>query len=217
MAYHLKMTLVQSIFSLYANVGRSAASRRRWRLTVPRSATTVCGGSSNAQPRTRPLPMRRMECQPGQEAQVHFGTGAKIKTFEGKRRKTHVLCIVLSHSRKGYSEACFRQTAEDFLRVLENAFWEFGGVPKMPPRRLVGCAGSQCRVSRSWRSPTSSKRGTGGRGACSRFRYSSLPHRHGWNRLRHLVGAATRRSTRLPQPPSFDPLLETNKQERPKL
>jgi hypothetical protein len=48
----------------------------------------------------RPLPMRRMECEPGQEVQVDFGTGARIKT------------------------------AEDFLRVLENAFWHFGGVPK---------------------------------------------------------------------------------------
>jgi transposase len=78
----------------------------------------------------RPLPMRRMECEPGHEAQVDFGTGARIKTPEGKRRKTHVLRVVLSHSRKAYSEACFRQTAEDFLRVLENAFWHFGGVPK---------------------------------------------------------------------------------------
>jgi len=78
----------------------------------------------------RPLPMRRMECEAGQEAQVDFGSGARIKTPEGKRRKTHVLRVVLSHSRKAYSEACFRQTAEDFLRVLENAFWHFGGVPQ---------------------------------------------------------------------------------------
>jgi transposase len=79
---------------------------------------------------SRPLPFRRMECEPGQEAQVDFGTGARVVTPEGKRRKTHVLRVVLSHSRKGYSEACFRQTAEDFLRVLENAFWHFSGAPK---------------------------------------------------------------------------------------
>ncbi len=54
----------------------------------------------------------------------------RITTPDGKRRKTHVFRMVLSHSRKGYSEACFRQTTEDFLRVLENAFWHFGGVPK---------------------------------------------------------------------------------------
>lgn len=78
----------------------------------------------------RPVPFRRMECEPGHEAQVDFGTGARIVTADGKRRKTHVLRVVLSHSRKGYSEACFRQTAEDFLRVLENAFRHFGGVPR---------------------------------------------------------------------------------------
>ena len=71
-----------------------------------------------------------MECEPGEEAQIDFGAGARITTPDGKRRKTHVFRVVLSHSRKAYSEACFRQTTEDFLRVLENAFWHFGGVPK---------------------------------------------------------------------------------------
>jgi transposase len=37
---------------------------------------------------------------------------------------------VLSHSRKGYSEPTFRQTTDDFLQALENAFAHFGGVPK---------------------------------------------------------------------------------------
>ena len=51
----------------------------------------------------RPLPFRRMECQPGEEAQVDFGSGAPVIGPDGKRRKTHVFRIVLSHSRKGYS------------------------------------------------------------------------------------------------------------------
>lgn len=80
--------------------------------------------------RTRNLPFRRMECAAGEEAQVDFGTGAPILGPDGKRRKTHVFRIVLSHSRKGYSEATFRQTTDDFLRALENAFRQFGGVPK---------------------------------------------------------------------------------------
>ena len=50
------------------------------------------------------LPFRRMECEPGEEAQVDFGTGAPIVGPDGKRRRTHVFRIVLSHSRKGYSE-----------------------------------------------------------------------------------------------------------------
>lgn len=77
-----------------------------------------------------PLPFRRMECAAGEEAQVDFGTGAPLINAEGKRRKTNVFRVVLSHSRKGYSEATLRQTTEDFLRCLENAFAYFGGVPK---------------------------------------------------------------------------------------
>jgi transposase len=76
------------------------------------------------------LPFRRMECAAGEEAQVDFGTGAAIVKADGKRRRTHVFRIVLSHSRKGYSEAVYRQTAEEFLCCLENAFWSWGGVPR---------------------------------------------------------------------------------------
>jgi len=79
---------------------------------------------------TRPLPFRRMECEPGQEAQIDFGTGPPIVPSEGRRRRTHVFRIVLSHSRKGYSENLFRQTTDEFLTALENALWYFGGVPK---------------------------------------------------------------------------------------
>src|SRR5438270_981524 len=81
--------------------------------------------------RHQPLPFRRMECGPGQEAQVDFGTGAPIHLLDGTRRRTHVFRIVLSHSRKGYSEAVYRQTAEEFIRCLENAFAHFGGVPQV--------------------------------------------------------------------------------------
>jgi transposase len=79
---------------------------------------------------TRELPFRRLECGPGEEAQVDFGTGAPIIGPDGKRRKTHVFRIVLSHSRKAYSEAVYRQTTDDFLRCLESAFRHFGGAPK---------------------------------------------------------------------------------------
>lgn len=80
--------------------------------------------------RARPLPFRRMECLPGEEAQVDFGTGAPVISSDGKRRRTYVFRIVFSHSRKGYSEATYTQTTEDFFRALENAFHHFGGVPK---------------------------------------------------------------------------------------
>jgi transposase len=81
----------------------------------------------------RELPFRRLECEPGDEAQVDFGTGAPIVASNGKRRRTHVFRIVLSHSRKAYSEVVYRQTTDEFLRCIENAFRHFGGAP----RRLV--------------------------------------------------------------------------------
>jgi transposase len=79
----------------------------------------------------QPLPFRRMECAPGEEVQVDFGTGIPIRQPDGKRRRTHVFRMVLSHSRKGFSEVVFRQTTEEFLRCLEDAFWHFGGLPKV--------------------------------------------------------------------------------------
>ena len=77
-----------------------------------------------------PLPFRRMEVEPGAEAQIDFGKGAPIVDEQGRKRRTHVLRIVLSHSRKAYSEAVYRQTTDEFIRCLENAFRHFGGVPK---------------------------------------------------------------------------------------
>ena len=73
------------------------------------------------------LPFRRMECEAGRELQVDFGQGAWV-IENGKRRRTHLFRCVLSHSRKGYCEAVWRQTAESFIRCLENAFRHFGGV-----------------------------------------------------------------------------------------
>jgi transposase len=78
----------------------------------------------------RPLPFRRLECAAADEVQVDFGTGAPIVTPDGKRRRTHVFRMVLSHSRKGYSESVYRQSTDEFLYCLENAFHHFGGLPR---------------------------------------------------------------------------------------
>lgn len=76
------------------------------------------------------VPFRRMETLPGTECQVDYGTGSWIVGADGKRRKTHLFRVVLSFSRKAYSEVSFTQETECFLRALENAFRYFGGVPE---------------------------------------------------------------------------------------
>lgn len=77
-----------------------------------------------------PLPFRRLETGPGEQAQIDFGRGAPIITPEGRRQRPHLLRVVLSCSRKAYSEVVPRQTTEHFIRALENAFRHFGGVPR---------------------------------------------------------------------------------------
>lgn len=79
--------------------------------------------------------VRRMEVAAGEEAQIDFGTGAWIMsndpaTGKTSRRRTWVFRIVLSHSRKAYSEAVYHQSTVVFISALENSFRYFGGVPK---------------------------------------------------------------------------------------
>ena len=78
----------------------------------------------------RPIPFRRLECLPGEQAQIDFGAGAPVVRSDGKRKRPHVFRIVLSFSRKGYSEAAYHQSTDTFIRCLENAFWHFGGIPR---------------------------------------------------------------------------------------
>lgn len=79
---------------------------------------------------TRELPFRRIEVEPGTEAQVDFGQGAWVEDEQGKRRRPPVLRAVLSCSRKGYTEITVDQKTESFLRALENGFRAWGGVPR---------------------------------------------------------------------------------------
>lgn len=78
----------------------------------------------------RELPVRRLECAPGEEMQVDFGQGAWVIDEQGKRRRPHLFRAVLSQSRKGYSEVVWRQDTETFLRCVENALRFFGGVTR---------------------------------------------------------------------------------------
>ena len=58
------------------------------------------------------LPFRRIEVEPGAEAQVDFGKGALVERPNGKRRRPHVLRVGLSFSRKAYSQGVWRQTTD---------------------------------------------------------------------------------------------------------
>jgi len=73
----------------------------------------------------------RIEVQPGEEVQIDFGLGAPVVDAQGHRRRTWGLRVVLSYSRKAYSEAVFHQTTENLIRCLENAFRSFGGVAQV--------------------------------------------------------------------------------------
>lgn len=69
---------------------------------------------------------------PGEEAQVDFFNGAP--TFDEQRgqwRRPWVFRMTLCHSRHGYEEAVWDQKLETFLRLHENAFLSFGGVPQV--------------------------------------------------------------------------------------
>jgi len=81
--------------------------------------------------RAQPERVWRVEVAPGEEVQIDFGLGAPVLEPDGRRRRTWVLRMVLSYSRKAYSEAVFHQTAENLLRALENGFRSFGGVSQV--------------------------------------------------------------------------------------
>jgi transposase len=77
--------------------------------------------------RSDPKLVHRIEVQPAEEVQVDFGTGPTLLQTDGIKKKTWVFRLVLSYSRKAYSQAVLRQDTETFLRCIEAAFREFGG------------------------------------------------------------------------------------------
>lgn len=72
----------------------------------------------------------RVECQPGEEAQVDFGYAGKMRDPEGGRlRRTWAFVMTLSWSRHQYVEFVFDQKLATWLRLHRNAFAFLGGVP----------------------------------------------------------------------------------------
>lgn len=74
----------------------------------------------------------RTETPPGREAQIDFGKGAPTyESVSEKYKRPHAFKMVLSFSRRSYTEVIWRQDIESFIRVHENAFRFFGGVPEI--------------------------------------------------------------------------------------
>jgi transposase len=79
----------------------------------------------------QPQRVWRMEARPGEELQLNLDFGLRAPIWEGcgRRRRSWVLRMVLSYSRKAYSEAVLRQDTETFLCCLENGLSSFGVCP----------------------------------------------------------------------------------------
>jgi transposase len=58
----------------------------------------------------------RIECEPGQEAQIDYGTLYLPIGEDGRRKKVHILLVTLSHSRKAYVEAGVKYVKNNALK-----------------------------------------------------------------------------------------------------
>ena len=69
--------------------------------------------------------------EPGEAAQVDFGTGPKLPDpYTGEIKQTQVFVMTLCHSRHMYAELVWDQKIETWLRCHINAFQHFGGLPR---------------------------------------------------------------------------------------
>jgi len=79
----------------------------------------------------QPDVMVRMECQPGEEAQVDFGFAGLMYDPETQQmRRTWAFVMTLSWSRHVYVEFVFDQKLPTWLLLHRHAFEWFGGVPE---------------------------------------------------------------------------------------
>ena len=81
--------------------------------------------------RHRPEVAAVMEHPPGEEAQVDFFQGPV--TFDPESRRRHcpwIFRMILSCCGHSYEEPLWRQDKVSFIRAHENAFLDFGGVPR---------------------------------------------------------------------------------------
>ena len=96
----------------------------------------------------QPQRVWRMEARPGEEVQVDFGLGAPIWEGPGRPRRSWVFRMVLSYSRKAYSEAVYRQDTETFLALSGKRFTSFWRRAAATELGQLKSGGSQGRLVR---------------------------------------------------------------------
>ena len=80
----------------------------------------------------RPEVAAVMEHPPGEEAQVDFLQGpVTLDPGSGRWRRPWIFRMVLSCCGHSYEEPLWRQDKVSFIRAHENAFLDFGGVPRV--------------------------------------------------------------------------------------
>jgi len=72
----------------------------------------------------------RVEVDPGEEAQVDFGSAGKMLDEKGELRQAWVFVMTLSHSRHQFVHFVPDQTVRTWLDCHRRAFEFFGGIPK---------------------------------------------------------------------------------------
>jgi transposase len=73
----------------------------------------------------------RVQCEPGEELQVDFGSAGQLyDPVDGRLRQAYVFVAILSYSRHQYAEFVFDQKVPTWLALHRRAFESFGGVPK---------------------------------------------------------------------------------------
>ena len=68
--------------------------------------------------------------EPGQEAQVDYGTGPMVRDPQsGKYRRTRLFVMTLRYSRRSFRRVVWQSSQQVWAQLHEEAFRYFGGVP----------------------------------------------------------------------------------------
>jgi len=70
-----------------------------------------------------------IEVQPGEEVQVDFGVGAPIEIADARPRRSWILRMVLSYSRKGYVKRFTDRTLKHSCDVWKMVYGRLAGSP----------------------------------------------------------------------------------------